>query len=165
KRGIWLRNPNALERLAQVDRIAFDKTGTLTTGRPTLAQIEVLRPGQDADAALRLAAALAAWSRHPLSHSLMVATGEDAAGHAATDVHETAGAGLSGRISGRAYRLGSRDFIGAPSHDAALVDTRPATWLADQHGPLARFVFDDTLRADVDLALADLHSAGVGVSL
>lgn len=40
KRGVLVREGDALERLAKVARVAFDKTGTLTRGKP---EVEVVR--------------------------------------------------------------------------------------------------------------------------
>ena len=43
KYGILIRQGDALERLAQVQRIAFDKTGTLTYGKPSVVFVEIGR--------------------------------------------------------------------------------------------------------------------------
>ena len=40
RRGIMVKAPDGLERIAEVDTIVFDKTGTLTLGRPKLARRE-----------------------------------------------------------------------------------------------------------------------------
>ncbi|MCW3476761.1 heavy metal translocating P-type ATPase, partial [Limobrevibacterium gyesilva] len=103
QRGILLKSPTALERLAEADTVVFDKTGTLT--EPVLALVET--PGLDR-AALHAAAALAAASRHPLARSLVAAAGPVAA---AEGVQEVAGQGLRcGDV-----RLGSRAFAGDPA--------------------------------------------------
>ena len=57
--GILVKSATAQERLAQVDTIVFDKTGTLTVGRPELLA------GDWTDDDLRLAASIAAASKHP----------------------------------------------------------------------------------------------------
>lgn len=60
-RGILVKRGDALERLANADTVVFDKTGTLTLGRPALTNAaEIAEPD------LRLAAGIAANSRHPL---------------------------------------------------------------------------------------------------
>lgn len=163
RRGIWLRRPDALERLSKVSRIAFDKTGTLTQGAPAVAGIDCLRVDHTAASALRHAAALAAWSRHPLSRALVQA-GADAA-LTASEVQETAGGGLSGRQGGMRYRLGSLDFLGAAMPTDAAPTDRPAAWLADEHGLIARFTFDDPLRTDARDTVARLHDAGLSIAL
>ncbi|MCX7370772.1 MAG: HAD family hydrolase, partial [Alphaproteobacteria bacterium] len=74
----------------------FDKTGTLTPGRPKLAGIEA-DPALGRDAALRLAAALAQASTHPVSVALVAAArarGFDLP--VPESVEETPGGGLSG---------------------------------------------------------------------
>src|SRR4029077_16255161 len=68
--GVLLKSATARERLANVDTIVFDKTGTLT--EPTLLLMQGSHFDQEA---LRIAASLAAGSRHPLARSLLVASG------------------------------------------------------------------------------------------
>ena len=64
RQGILLKSATALERLTEIDTVVFDKTGTLTEGRPELHADGL------SDADLRLAASLAAASRHPLARAL-----------------------------------------------------------------------------------------------
>src|SRR5208282_3788695 len=70
RRGILLKSATALERLAEVDTVVFDKTGTLTDPVLALAEPDSVDPE-----ALRVAASLAAASRHPLARSLVAAAG------------------------------------------------------------------------------------------
>lgn len=101
RQGLLLQRLDALETLSRVDTVMLDKTGTLT--RP-VAQAEALRPG--ALAQLNAAAALASWSRHPLSQAIArLATGPSARWH---QVQELPGRGLRGVDGdGRAWLLGA----------------------------------------------------------
>lgn len=166
RRGIWLRTPAALERLAQIDRVAFDKTGTLTQGTPAVATVASLRSDVSPSQALQMAAALAAWSRHPLSRALVEGCAS-ASGPTATDVQEFAGAGLAGAIDGTAYRLGNAEFVGVTGKDLQALpdDGRPVTWLGSNQGIIACFAFDDPVREDAAAAVSALHRAGVQVAL
>lgn len=168
RRGIWLRVPGALERLAAVEYVAFDKTGTLTDGVPALDIITPLRAGTDPIQARMIGAALAAWSRHPLSRALAAAVPEpDAAG----SVRETAGGGLEGSVAGRPYRLGSLTFVQAGVTDGGYatppdaVTDLPSAWLADAQGLIARFTFGDSLRLDAGPAVEALQAGGLRVAL
>jgi cation transport ATPase len=107
RRGIVVKGGAALERLARIRTVIFDKTGTLTPGRPRLAGIEA-DPSLGRDAALRLAAALAQASTHPVSVALVAAArarGFDLP--VPESVEETPGGGLSGLVDGKALTLGS----------------------------------------------------------
>ena len=66
RRGILVRDAQALEALREVRVVAFDKTGTLTQGRPVL--LESL-PADDPQVLAR-AAALQAGSEHPLARAV-----------------------------------------------------------------------------------------------
>ncbi|MBX9947145.1 MAG: cadmium-translocating P-type ATPase [Reyranella sp.] len=147
--GVLLLSPTALERLAQVDHVVLDKTGTLTLGRP-----ELVAAGDD-PAALRLAAGLAAASRHPLAQALVRAVTDAVPVH---DVEEHPGQGLrSGDM-----RLGSARFCGIAD---AVDDGRSELWLArDGHAPV-RFAFADRLRPDAAAAIAALQRRGLAVEL
>jgi P-type Cu2+ transporter len=149
RRGILLKSATALERLAMVDMVLFDKTGTLTTGRLALEATDI------APDRLRLAAGLAAASRHPLSEALRRACPDAPA----TDgVLEHRGAGLSAAQ----LRLGSRAFCGVVSSDD---DDRPELWLATRDASPTRFTFRDELREDAAAVIDALRRARIEVSL
>ncbi len=69
RRGILFKRASALEMVARVNTVLFDKTGTLTYGKPQLRSIAAL--GVETDEALRLAAAVAMGSLHPLSKAVV----------------------------------------------------------------------------------------------
>jgi Cu2+-exporting ATPase len=146
--GILLKNPTALERLAEVDAVVFDKTGTLT--EPSLALVD----DQVEPEALAVAASLAASSRHPLARALVAAAGQVAA-H--LDVVEHPGQGLAAG----AIRLGSARFCGVNATDSR----GPALWLVrPDHAPV-RFVFEEHPRADAARVVGQLVEQGLAVQL
>ena len=146
--GVLLKSPTALERLADVDTVVFDKTGTLT--EPSMALVR----GGFGHAALRVAASLAAGSRHPLARSLLAASGPVAV---ADDVVEHPGQG----IAAGGVRLGSRAFAAGRHGDAA----GPELWLSRPGHEPVRFRFAETLRADTEATLERLRRLGLAVHL
>lgn len=154
KRGILLKSPDGLERLAGVDTVAFDKTGTLTLGRPELANCAELRKA-DFD----LAASLAAHSRHPLCRSLAAA----GTALAPQDVREEPGMGLAAEVEGVEVRLGNRDWCGVTA-DVADADG-PELWLSRGDLSPVRFIFSDRIRPDAADAVSRLQAQGYGIEL
>jgi heavy metal translocating P-type ATPase len=169
RRGIVVKGGAALERLARIRTVMFDKTGTLTPGHPRLAGVEA-----DAtlgrDAALRLAAALAQASTHPVSVALVAtarARGFDLP--VPESVEETPGGGLSGLVEGKALTLGSEGFlIGqgmGPENGlfaAALVSAAGSVaWLAVEGRAAAAFIMADGLREEAPRAVRALRQLGI----
>jgi P-type Cu+ transporter len=71
RRGILIRDGQALEKSGRITAVVFDKTGTLTEGQLTVAAIHHLTPDDPAAASPQpLAAALAQPSQHPLSRAI-----------------------------------------------------------------------------------------------
>jgi Cu2+-exporting ATPase len=147
--GILLKSATALERLADVDTVVFDKTGTLTLGR-----LELRRDPEPDEEALRLAASLAASSRHPLSQALCRAAPNVTARQG---VVEHPGAGLSAVAPEGEIRLGSRAFCGIAE---AVDDGTPELWLARPGAASARFGFADALRPDAEEVVRALRRSG-----
>jgi Cu2+-exporting ATPase len=147
--GVLLKSPTALERLADVDTVVFDKTGTLT--EPTM----LLQDGAGFDPdALRVAASLAAASRHPLARSLLSVSGPVAV---PDDVQEVPGQGIrAGQI-----RLGNRTFACVGGGDA----TGPELWLSRPGHPPECFRFAEALRTDAVAALQGLRRLGLAIHL
>ena len=172
RRGVLVQRLDALESMAQIDRLFIDKTGTLTTQSLRLEQQRVLRANADLptqEAALAVAASLAAWSRHPLSAALNAA-GAAPAPWGWTQVEEVPGHGLDGRdAQGMAWRLGARDWACAISRLAPPTDESPEaaaqTWLCAENGGCACFGFEEALREGADEAMCALREQGYQLSL
>jgi Cu2+-exporting ATPase len=155
--GLLSISATALEQLATVRHVLLDKTGTLTTGRPDVA-VHALRAGASEASLLGLAAALERGSSHPLASAFR--GHEQPAVHAGF-VRETAGQGITGRIDGRDYRLGRREFV----TDARTGSIDDGIFLSDDDGLLARFDLQETVRPDAREAVAALRSLGLEVEI
>lgn len=107
--GLIVTRARALEGLARATHFVFDKTGTLTSGELRVAQTRTYTP-MDADGCLRIAAALARRSEHPVARAI-AAGGGSSDDPAAEDVASVPGGGLRGRVEGRAWYLGTARFI------------------------------------------------------
>ncbi len=119
RHGILIRDPAALEQARAIRTVAFDKTGTLTAGRPELVALHPA-PGEDAQAVLRLAAALQAGSEHPLARAVLDHAA-DLALPAARGVRALPGRGLAGEVEGRTLQLGSARLLRESGVDPAAL--------------------------------------------
>jgi P-type Cu+ transporter len=172
RRGILIKDAEALERARQVDIVAFDKTGTLTQGHPELVACEPA----DGDAPWLLAdsAALQAGSEHTLAAAVMAAAKRDGlAITTAGQVRSVAGRGLTGEVGGRTLLLGSSRFMTEQGidlsplqarADALQADGRTVSWLAEA-APVARLrgllAFGDAAKPTAAEAVRQLQSLGV----
>ena len=182
RRGILIKDAEALEVAHRVRVVAFDKTGTLTEGRPELVALETVdRPR---GAALAWAAAIQAGSEHPLAKAVTQRAAKEALGvPAASQVRAVAGRGVSALVEGHELRLGSARFmqelgvdLGALAARAAALEAqgRTVSWLADVTDGtdvigaprlLALLAFGDTLKASAAGAVASLHALGIRTAL
>lgn len=111
RRAIIVKNPVALEQIAQCKTAIFDKTGTLTYGQPKLTE-QINVAGFDGREVLTLVASLERYSKHPLASAIV-----DAANEAkislleAANVGEVPGEGLRGTVSGRKLLVTSRNKL------------------------------------------------------
>ncbi len=174
RRGVLLRRLDAIEVLASMQRLFLDKTGTLTTQRPTLTRIERLPDSEALNEAelLRLAASLAAWSRHPLSQALCDAAPPGQRSQTWHDMREHAGAGVEAvDVLGRRWRLGAARWAGDAANHAlsgvsqAADDAGPRVSLSREGVALARFTFGESLAEGAAQALSDLRADGVALTL
>ena len=108
RRGVLIRNAEALELLGRVDTLVIDKTGTLTEGRPRVTPVEPVAGVTD-DELLGLAAAVERGSEHPLASAIVGAA--EARGipiAAGVGVRVRDGQGRGRRGAGPARRSGQR---------------------------------------------------------
>jgi Cu+-exporting ATPase len=172
RRGILIKDAEALEIAHRITVVAFDKTGTLTEGRPEL--VAAAPACGTREALLSRTAALQAGSEHPLARAVLAAAQrEGLVIEAATGVAAVAGRGLSAQVGGRALRLGSTRFMDELRVDTRLLTARAAqlqsqgytvSWLADvSEAPLliGLLAFGDTVKPSAQAAVRRLQAAGV----
>ncbi|MEO0605609.1 MAG: heavy metal translocating P-type ATPase, partial [Myxococcota bacterium] len=138
RRGLVLRDGESLLRLADVDLVALDKTGTVTGGVPRVVEA-------DADV-LTIAAGLERASHHPIATAIREAAIERGIRlPMATDLEETVGVGVQGRLDGVGY---------------ALRAGKPGTvelWRIDDGVKLGSIVLSDTRRDDAPRVLRQIR--------
>jgi P-type Cu+ transporter len=177
KRGILIKDAEALEVAHRVKIVAFDKTGTLTEGKPEVVALEPAS-GATRDALLALSAAIQAGSEHPLAKAVTaLALREQVSVAPATQLRAVAGRGMSALVEGRALRLGSPRFMQelkvdvsafAERAQALEAEGRTVSWLADVSGApqlLGLLAFGDTLKPTAAPAVASLHALGIQTAL
>ncbi len=102
RRGIIIRDGEAIQGARSIDVMLLDKTGTITEGRPTVAATDL------PEEILLAVAAIERYSTHPLA-AAVVEYAEQKMPQGlpeAENVTETAGSGISGVVSGHRYSIG-----------------------------------------------------------
>ena len=189
RRGILVRDAQALELAHRVDTVVFDKTGTLTQGRPQLTHWEML-PTDPAFAGpapdgLLLAASLLVGSEHPLARAVVQQARERGDSLLdATEVVAVSGRGTQGVVCGRHLRMGSLDWmqrLQAPASagereavQAPAWDVCARQWMGQGHTVsllaeqqpaglvvLALFAFADEPKPEALLAVQALRARGL----
>jgi heavy metal translocating P-type ATPase len=168
KQGILVKGGKPLENMARVRVLVVDKTGTLTHGRAQVVSVRTA-PGVSADDMVRAAASLDQASKHIIAQTI-VAYARDRGVRLSlpTEVIETAGEGIEGRIEGRPVVVGGRHFVDA---NLAVPPETTEHWpkvpgavavAAAIDGKLAgEFILADELRAGTQLLLQRLRQLGL----
>ena len=164
RRGILIKDAEALERAHAVTAVMFDKTGTLTQGRPDIVAVR--------GDVLALAAAMQRGSDHPLAAA--VRRRAEADGLAlSTDVAEfrsLPGRGVEARVDGRRLLLGNRRLMTeaglelgpmAADADALERDGNTLSWLAEPGQVLGFIAFGDRPKPGAAAAIAALRNRGI----
>lgn len=139
--GLLLQRLEALEALAEVDTVMLDKTGTLS---------EPAAQPQGELARVPAAAALAAWSRHPMAQAV-ARLGADAT--VWVDVQELPGIGLHARDAQGAVWTLAADGAGGLGFGP------------EGASPALVFRLDERLRDDAPAMVATLRAAGLQLQL
>jgi Cu2+-exporting ATPase len=166
--GIFVKDPEALERLRRVDTVLLDKTGTLTEGRATVAR------WQGEDAVLRLALALEAESSHAVARAFRESFSRSICiVRTIEGVVETPGQGIAGRLDGHDVRVGNREHVAAGGASVPPdLDGFAARLIADGLTPVFVAVdgrgagvagIGDALRPDARNTVAALRRRGARV--
>jgi len=171
RRGILIKNGEALERGRRIDVVVFDKTGTLTEGRPTVTGIVAFTDDVSSDEVLRIAASLERLSEHPLGQAIVRAANDRSAALAEVDDFESiAGKGVRGRLGNAPVIVGNIRLMQEQgvSVDAVLsqIESREAlaetvVSIASNSELIGIIAVADALKGDAKSAIEALHSEAI----
>jgi Cu+-exporting ATPase len=148
KKGLFTKNTQTLEQMAQVDTIVFDKTGTLTHRSGTSCSYKGNALDKEQKTAI---ASLVAQSAHP--HSRMIEALLGRSDMRVEAFKEIEGQGISGLVQGMRVKVGSVDFVEAtPAHRA-----RSASWVSVDGKVLGHYEMSRDLREGVGRLIHDLR--------
>jgi heavy metal translocating P-type ATPase len=168
KFGILIKGGKAIETLARVRTVVIDKTGTLTIGQARLIATHV-DGGITANELLRIAASLDQASKHVIAQTIVdEARNRGLQLAVPTDVVETPGEGVVGRVDGRNVAVGGLRFLASKvtRGDAPpLAHDRPPGTLTVAVGIDGRLcgvlILADELRAGTEAMLSELRAMGI----
>jgi heavy metal translocating P-type ATPase len=168
KLGILIKGGRAIEMLAKVRAVVIDKTGTLTIGHARIVETRVI-DGIAEGEVLRLAASLDQASKHIIAETIVAAAQAQGLKLAIpTEVVETAGEGIMGRVDGRAVFVGGLHYVAGKvgaSPQLSLGRSRPpgalAVAVAADGRLIGVLVLSDELRAGTEQLLRSLRDLGI----
>lgn len=173
RHGFLVREGDALERLAKVNRIAFDKTGTLTFGQPCVTAIKSYSEACPEKELYAYAAAAEQYSEHPLGKAI-VACYKKEEGNALQKTEEfclLAGQGVTATVAGKALCIGNERLLQAneavipakarEEADRYIREGSTVIYVAEGKQFLGFLVLSDTMRGDSAGMIQKLQAQGV----
>lgn len=171
KRGILIKNGEALERGKKIDVVVFDKTGTLTEGKPKVTDIVPLISDFSIEKILTYAGSLENLSEHPLAQAVVNATKDkNLVLKEVLGFENVAGKGVKGKIGDETMLIGNprlmkemgialdkyRDQIEKLENQAKTV-----VIFAVNEQPVGIIGIADTLKEDAQEAVAKLKTLNI----
>ena len=170
--GVLVKNAAALEALGRTTTLVVDKTGTLTEGKPRVVGWWTESSSQEADL-FSVAAALEHQSEHPLARAIVkVAEERGIVPPSAEDFESLTGRGISGRVAGRAIRVGKEAWALANAEPGDVVNAEAARrrsegqtviFVSSEGRLLGLIAVADPIKATTLPALRELQRLGLRV--
>ncbi|MGC8562824.1 MAG: heavy metal translocating P-type ATPase [Thermoplasmata archaeon] len=112
RNGIIIKNTSSLDRLSKVTRAVFDKTGTLTEPDPIISGV-TSASDFNREKILSLAASVEISSNHPIAKAIVHEARKMNLGlEPVTDLKETPGVGISGKVNGSEIKVARTNRTG-----------------------------------------------------
>lgn len=174
RKGILVKDAQALELAQKINVMVFDKTGTLTKGTPEVTQA-FLREGVKKDELFSIAHAIERLSEHPLSNAIEEHTKkfDEHQQREVQNFQAIEGKGVSGEIQGETIILGNARLMN--EKHIALNETlqQQASQLAKEGNTIvhmaknknhvAVFAIADAMKEESEKAIQDLHELGIRI--
>jgi len=162
KRGILIRDVDALQNAEKISVVVLDKTGTITRGRPAVAEVAPLDGGAG-DELLTLAAAAEMFSEHPVARAIVehAKTRGIAIPQPSAFTNE-AGLGVVATVNGRQVIVGNPELLGKHGITVDAPQSQQTSVLVAADGKaLGAITVADEIKPDSVAAVRELHGLGL----
>lgn len=169
KNGILIKSSEALEKAKRIDTVVFDKTGTITKGETKVTSLIPIVGDQES--LIKLAASLEKNSEHPLAQAIMqVAEERNISSLEVENFKALLGKGISGRIRGDNFLLGTKRLLSENNFDLSLwekdindLENKGQTlmFLASSRQVLGIIAIADTIKDQAAEAVSRLQAKGI----
>jgi len=170
RRGIYIRNGEALETAATIDIVIFDKTGTLTEGKANVTDLFNVSHLDD-ESIIQLAASAEFNSEHFLAQALVqYAKVRDISRLESSHFHSIPDQGIRASVGQYELLLGNESWLQGQQIDlTALKATakhlakqgKTLIYLAIDHQAAALFAVTDQVRPNARLGIKQLHESHI----
>lgn len=170
KNGVLVKGGTFIEAPARLRAVALDKTGTLTAGAPKVVDVVPLESHSGTEL-LQAMGALEAHSDHPLARAIVAHVRDCGVTFApAQDVQAIQGRGVTARIDGKRYWLGSHRYLEELRQETPAVHDRLEAMTSAGRTVVVMGTEDhvcgfvtlaDAVRPESKAAIRALHQAGV----
>jgi Cu+-exporting ATPase len=177
RRGIYIRNGEALETAAKLDTLVFDKTGTVTEGKPAVTDfLAVAGVGHDGETeTLAALAGVETHSEHFLGRAVAAwCRARGIAPAAAEGFAAIPGRGVRAHVGGAEVLVGNAALLEEAGVDAAAQQAQAQVWAEQGKTPVfvavggacaALLAVADRPRPGAREAVAQLHRLGLKVAM
>ncbi len=168
KKGILIKNGEALEKAKHIDVVMFDKTGTLTEGKPTV--VDVISNGMTDDELIKIAAGIESQSEHPLAQAVVKYAKEKLIRmEGVSDFKSVTGKGVSATIDKEQYHIGNPRWVTEMNISNSIGEkieqlereAKTVVVLTNKHVVIGAIAIADPIKPDSKQAIALLNSMGV----
>jgi Cu+-exporting ATPase len=168
RRGILIRDIDALQHAASVRTVVLDKTGTLTSGKIVVAEIRPMN-GTSVDEVLALAAAAELSSSHPLAKAIVAAANDRNLKLPPVERFSSEpGYGIAASIGGRELLVGNDRLLARHGWNG-MVDEQNVVFVAEKANgrinELGLLQFTDSIKPDSAAAVTELKALGLRIVL
>lgn len=149
KRGVLVRNGEALEMLSNITHVVFDKTGTLTEGKMRVVDVATA-DGFEKELIIRMAAAVEHQSRHPLAIAIVEAAKRFQPLASRAFVSKS-GLGVTGEVEGQSVVIGNLRLMQQEKVEGLEVFSRQTKQIEKRGGIAVFMAVEGRLAAVIDL--------------
>lgn len=167
RNGVLIKGSAYVEEISKIKVFAFDKTGTLTEGK--LEVTDIISFGRSKDEVLLKAASLESLSEHPIAKAIVEkAEREGMKLKVIDDFRAVAGKGITGKIDGEVYYVGSRRFFKEmsadfPEEQAKKLENEGKTvvFIGSEKEVIGLIAVMDKIREATTRTMAELRRRGI----